>query len=1345
MPELIPFIGRNTELDKLKEAIDARGDRRVVCIHGEGGIGKTRLLQEVRERYAQDAFMTDIIDFDDLALRVPANIEFTIAKQIGGEMFDNYLQSLRAYHQIRRTEPSSERLTKKKQEIHQIFVAGFNEFSAKQRVVLLLDTTDTLEGTEAWNYIVTKLSQRLENLVLIVAGRNAQEIYQELKSQIGPNAYSIKLRPLNQRMSRSYLRQKQDLLHITLTPERAKRLLQLAKGRPILIDLAVEWLAREIETDWESDFMNVEALPDNETVRRPEEFESRLVRHIAQIRTSMDRLTLAMSHVYPLNVDMITELLKISKSEAKELFEEASSYVFVKSLPDIESLSGSRISLHDEMRRMVNKYVWPEVGEQRRRWYSELAVTCLDHTAQTLQAQIDRAESEEPKVPLQQEAVVDPLSRREVLKQLLWTIKVRILRHRMYLDPTRGFEEFDQLFQNAFHERESDLCIMLRETVEAYSDRLTEENLIKLSLNQGKIDILKGDFKTAMLGIRSSLERLMNLDPNRGFVEFDWLFQDIFNRGNLHFCTMLRKVVEKHHSDLSEENQVRLGVSKGLIDVLEGDLESAVNCISTELERLRQLKVTENLDRIYNSLGYCYRLQGNWDLAIDSYEQALYYSHLEQDARQIAETMNNVANVRHLKGDYGGGLCYTKTGLEIREKLGAKPSIANSCYMHAIILWAMGSVSEAATYLKRASELYQELEDPVRIAWVDRQLGYFYYCIGDIDTAVEHLKKATSTFREHGFKSDWADALNMLSVAIRRSNITGRTQEAIFREAEKYALEGVEIAQEIGDNYKIAKCNLTLCILYYRWGGEYHQTREHREQILKYYNLALERYNEGFPIARDGNYIDLLAAYCMTAGNVAYDEGFLAYDSKDETLARRKWDEALGHYLDECRFSIAYKKTRFDRALGGMATRLMKLPTPTLTQEFCDKLIDQWVKRGLDQQYLHLVVAECEQIKLFLDIPEAAAVSELSQAQIDSLAMGNWQQVLEAGQQVLEHNRIYLHNLAVVHALNRSAFALRQLGRFSEAWRLCTQSLHIGEKLYLESQVKAGKPEGEQDKRINRAQAAFAESHYVMGQIHWIAGNTVQAQPNLRTARELFKDSGDVVGAARATRYEGVLYFYVGDLEKSLELLEEARSCFETHGQSVDLAQVLVMESRVLAEVGQYEQARQKVERANKIACQAGSNYVIAETLINLYKLHFREGQVTQESGDRQASTRHFDLAQQYLREGTEIVYRFGYDLLISVYEQMAGDIAFDEGRLGQAFGHYVTALEHGVAFDYARLHRTLDPCIDRVVQLPADLIRYYADYVIREWKTRGLDTEFPDVVNMFELIKEYREYVSQA
>jgi tetratricopeptide (TPR) repeat protein len=1259
MAEQVPFINRENELAQIEKLIRERNTRRVLCIQAPGGIGKTRLLQEVQERFAKDTLITGIIDFDDLALRIPGNLEFTIAKQIGREVFSVYLESLQAYHQAREEGGSPGGLAQKRLEVHQAFIDGFNRFSTQQRVALPLDTTDTLEGTEAWNYVVAELSQRLKNLVLIVAGRNAEKVYKEVRSKIGEDAQFIDLPPLDAIASESYLHQKQELLHVTLEPELAKKLLLLAGGRPILIDLAVEWLAREIPLEWliESSLQDLESLSADEMKQRRKEFERQLVRHVVQIRTPMDRLTLVMSRVYPLDVEMVAELLRMPENKAMALFEEAKTYVFVKSLPD------GRITLHDEMRRMVNDYIWPEVDpdESRRRRDSEATVACLDRKAQALQAQINQSEDEEQGARIQEDVTIDPFSQREVLKQRLWTLKTRALHHRMYLDPNQGFTEFDRLMLEASGRRDSDFCIMLKETA------------------------------------------------------------------------------EKHRGNLSKENQIWLDLSKRLLAILKGDLETAIDLIHKGLRHLEELKVTTELDRLYNSLGYCYRLQGKWELAIDSYERALHYSRLEQDAQQIAETMNNIANVCRFNGDFERGLRYTKTSLKIREKLGDELSIANSCYVRGMISWEIGNTFEAAAYLQRARTLYEELDDQIRVAWVDKYTGYFHYRIGDVDTATEYLERAVAIFRERNVKDELADTLNMLSRVTRRRNVTGRAEEAIFEEAEKCAMEGLEIAQEIGDHYKTAECNLSLCALYYRWGGE-HQIHGRYDEAKEYYSQVQKRYDEGFPIAREGNYIDLLSVYHMVAGNVAYFEGLLAHEGGDKVSATRKWDEGFGHYLEECHIAASYKEARFDRALGEITSQLMKLPTPELTQKYCSDLIYQWKKRGLEHPYPQLV-AECEQIKEFLDAPEEIVVSELSQAQMDLYIMGDWQGTVETGWQMLKHNQAYIRNPTVVHALNTSAFALRQLGRFFEARRFCTQSLHIGEELLqdykdqataAESHQEVAESGGEQDK-VKQAQAAVAESHHVMGTIQWIIGNTAEAATHLRIARELFEDEKlrDDVGAARVHRYEGFLYYRIGNLDRALKLLEEARFCFEEHRQLADLAEALAVEGRVLFEAEQYEQAKQKAERANEIARKIGNNYVIAETLIQLYRINSQEGQVAR--------------AQQCLQEGTKIAHRFSYDLLISVYEKIAGDIAFDEGRLGQAFEHYVAALEHGARFEYARLHRTLDPCIDNLVQLPTDQIRYYADYVIREWKTRELDTEFPDVINTFELIKEYREYVPQV
>lgn len=1305
MAEQVPFINREVELGRIEALIEERGTRRVLCIQAPGGIGKTRLLQEVQERHAEDAHIIGIIDFDDLALRIPRNVELAIVRQLGSAVLDPYLQSLQEYYRMRGEGVSPGRLAQKSLDVQQAFIEGFNRLSGQRRVVLLLDTTDALGGTDVWNYIVHTLSCCLENVLLIAAGRNASKIYEELRSKIGKDARCIELSPLDAAASKLYLDQKQELRHITLEPRLAQKLLLLAGGRPILIDLAVEWLARDIPLDWlvASDLQDLKSLPDDERERRQMEFEARVVQHIAELRASMDRLTLLMSRVYPLDVDMIAEMLKIPDDEAQALFTDAGTYVFVKLLPD------GRITLHDEMRRMVNEYVWPEADPDgsRRRRDSQMAVECLDHQARALQAQLAQSEDEGPSLHLEEhvEPIMAPFSQREVLRQRLWTLQARALRHRMYLDPHKGFVEFDRLFQEAFNRRDVDLCVMLVETAREYQDSLSTEDQVRLALNEDMLPVLKGELKTA-------LDRI----PER-------------------------------------------------------------------LRALEELQVTKDLDRAYNALGYCYRLQGEWELAIASYERALQYGKKEKwgeeegDARQIAETMNNIANVCRFNGDFEQGLRYTKASLKIRERLDDRLAIANSCYVRGMILWEIGNAAEAAAYLKRARRLYEELNDEIRVAWVDKYTGYFHYRIGDVQVATEYLEQAMAVFRERDVKGDLADALNMLSRVTRRRNVTGRAQDAVFEQAGEYALEGLRIAREIGDHYKTAECLLSLCALYYRWAQEHRiraeqhrahgrrrQATQHEERARHYLQEFRRRYDEGFPIAHDGHHVDLLSVYHMFAGNMAYDLGMLAYQSGDEASARRRWGDALGHYLEECRISAAYKPMRFDRALHEIASRLVKLPAAELTHEYCNRLAEKWRKQGLDQSHPGLI-AECEQIKAFLDAPERAVVSHLSEAQADLLTMGDWPRTVETGQRVLEHNRIYLRNPALVRALNANAFALRQLGHFSEARRLCTQSLHLADKLLerarqqapaVPGDSEATEPLGGEDEKIAEAQLVAAESHYVMGTIHWIVGNTAEASTHLRVARELFEDESlklhepgselrRVVGAARVHRYQGFLYYRIGNLDRALELLGQARRCFEAHGPIADLAEALAVEGRIQFEAGRYERAKENAVRANELARRVGNDYLVAETLINLYNVYSYEGRNAQQAGDQETAARCLDLGRESLREGAKIARSSGYDLLTSVFEKIAGDIAFDAGRLGRAFEHYVSALAYGASFEYARLHRTLDPCVDRLVQLPVDQIRYYADYVIREWKARGLDARFPDVVNTFELIKEYREYVSQA
>ena len=52
MIDKIPFIGRQNELESIQHFVEQGADCQLVCIYGVGGIGKTRLLQEIQQQYS---------------------------------------------------------------------------------------------------------------------------------------------------------------------------------------------------------------------------------------------------------------------------------------------------------------------------------------------------------------------------------------------------------------------------------------------------------------------------------------------------------------------------------------------------------------------------------------------------------------------------------------------------------------------------------------------------------------------------------------------------------------------------------------------------------------------------------------------------------------------------------------------------------------------------------------------------------------------------------------------------------------------------------------------------------------------------------------------------------------------------------------------------------------------------------------------------------------------------------------------------------------------------------------------------------------------------------------------
>ena len=93
---MIEFLGRTEELALLAQVMASTSERSVVVISGPGGIGKTRLLQElsVASRAIPGVRMLEIVDFDLPIYEIPQIIDRTIARQLPAALFAPYFEAI---------------------------------------------------------------------------------------------------------------------------------------------------------------------------------------------------------------------------------------------------------------------------------------------------------------------------------------------------------------------------------------------------------------------------------------------------------------------------------------------------------------------------------------------------------------------------------------------------------------------------------------------------------------------------------------------------------------------------------------------------------------------------------------------------------------------------------------------------------------------------------------------------------------------------------------------------------------------------------------------------------------------------------------------------------------------------------------------------------------------------------------------------------------------------------------------------------------------------------------------------------------------------------------------------
>lgn len=770
------LIGRETILQQIDAAIRTAAGPSVVALHGPGGIGKTRILQDALTRPSAGAMYPArrLIDLYDIRYHSSLDLAAAIYDALNIEKGGDFRTFEQARVQQRKVQASGDvrQIAALTREALQAFAADLNRFSQSQRVVIALDTLERVaygasdqrppfQTAPAWAWLVESLPS-WGNVTLLIAGRNQiKHLFPALQRQPSLHLTPLEVEPFTADETNAYLeavaqaaedvgeQAVADTLR-SLTPDHRRQVYEYSGGLPILLALLADYISIAgfgrlpgiFETG--TDPAYARAL-----------LEEQLIARMMESGPIKDTLQILGRAPKGVDAGLLAHLLDISPDEAHKRLDGIQRLSFVK-------VRGERFFLHDEMYAILQRQIYsapddpPEAGRVNTaiiEWYAR-QINERRESLEELYAPIEqprRAVSVAPRIDYDRIATVQQESQQLLIDQLSYHLR---------LNPLEGFREYFRDTFYAVFTGNTMLDIQLQAEILAFLDERDPSG------EQAHIDGLEREVVLGVAAIRPVARLYAENDYDGVVQEAQRLRQEhpdlLATAGRtteaaLNVWEALARTGRATEEDIVETDR--------LLEVAEQILVLLARSVAPDVSIARRWRAQSLLALLHHARGFSLRARGQTRPAIEAYRRAAALWRRVDIPICLAWTLNNLGFVEVEEGNSANGLALIGEALEIRKQLGDRALTGLSHATRALALVYAGEYTEAKENAERALRLFQAVE----------------------------------------YRLGMGLALRNLAEALRRSVRKGddpKDRMAVLREARRYAQEAYRLFEDIGDRLR---------------------------------------------------------------------------------------------------------------------------------------------------------------------------------------------------------------------------------------------------------------------------------------------------------------------------------------------------------------------------------------------------------------------------------------------------------------------------------------------------------------------------------------------------------------
>lgn len=878
-PEL---VGRTKELEQILKRIQDRENTRpcIIFLKGPGGIGKTRLLNEIIEKCKgiPGVKVSDrLIDAYHLILHTPVELVSALYENLKPtDAFRDYEQAARVLGNMRFSGEAAN-VDAQIQKVLTTFVEGLQAMTAPKdgtpltRVVIALDTLerfyygvqeagfDDMPIAESWAWFSEQFKD-LHNAILVTAGRDeAEPLLKALDGSI--EVLPIFLNCFSLAEAGEYFQaaaraaQKNQAAHIadvlkSLSEPEIEQCHQLTDGRPVMLALVADYMASGglLQPLFDEARVGSDKTPQDR-------FRERILERILSLEQLGEVLRYMALTSKGMDAEILGRVLNIPKyryEQVDELLAHIEKFSFVKQRFDPKQEKKTYF-LHDELYDMLAQAAYRnrrQGGEEdRQRVYTQV-IEYYEEKFRNVRRKLGNSFES-----LTEGGAGDfKLGELNELYSQRTEILLALLYYRLRQDGPKGYRRWWRYDHEAIVGGDLLFSIQLQLELTAYIRELAagkEEK--KPGWGDGLVrwSLLLRPVKHAFA--RQQYDPLC-LDECRKLEEkYADELKNLYQKSML----LVWEAYALAYTDTLTAHKV--------LESLEKELEADNKRLEMEEDEVHRWLANVLLAFVYRVRGYAYRVQERNDKVIAYYRKASVLAREADLKVEVATLHNDLGYALMVQGDWSDARSLVANALEIRRELGLGSLVSASINTLAIIDTYEGMFREGVEGATRALNLARAVKNPRRIglalialAEATRRQSVAMASVSPqtrldmLGRAHDYADEALQIFKEKGETSRQVEALIEKGCARRDAvrlvlefNLRQYGPEKLIKESQEALEKAAKLAASLVKPGQLhhrqvdALVNLAWLGFYAGEEGEsiFQQAKERAKELLKAYEL----------------------------------------------------------------------------------------------------------------------------------------------------------------------------------------------------------------------------------------------------------------------------------------------------------------------------------------------------------------------------------------------------------------------------------------------------------------------------------------------------------------------------